>query len=136
MQGKNLILFIGGGQTEWPALQHALGELGIADGVLYVPGVEQALLYLENREEPIPSVVLLTIEDAGGDGLEALDILKADEQLGRVPIVVLASCNDVQLVNESFARGAAGYLVEPDDRRQFAKVIRRIQDYWSLSELP
>jgi len=134
MRAEKLMLFIGGRQTQWPALERALGELGIADGVLYADGMNQALIYLENREEPVPSVVLLTID--GDDALEALKILKADERLGQTPVVVLANSNDERLVNESFARGGAGYMVEPGDIGEFARAIRIVRDYWSLSELP
>ena len=130
------MLFIGDGHTDWPGVEHALSEMSIADDVLYVDGMEQALIHLGNHEESVPSVVLLTLDDGGRDGLEALKILKADERLGRVPVVVLASSNDVQLVDESFALGAAGYMVQPGDSAELAEAIRMIQDYWSLSELP
>ena len=136
MRAKKLMLFIGGRQTEWPAIERALSELGIAGGVLYAERMDQALTYLHNREEPVPSVVLLTIDEGGSDGLEALKVLKADERIGRVPVVVLASSNDERLVNESFALGAAGYMLEPDDSREVAEAIRMIRNYWSLSELP
>ncbi|MBN2130932.1 MAG: hypothetical protein JW741_15630 [Sedimentisphaerales bacterium] len=130
------MLFIGGRQTKWPAVEQALGELGIADGVLYVQGLEQARTHLESHDQTAPSVVLLSIDRIGGNGLDALKTLKANERLGRVPVVVLASSSDARLVNESFAQGAAGYLVEAADSREFAQAIRRIHDYWTLSELP
>jgi hypothetical protein len=39
-------------------------------------------------------------------------------------------------VRESFALGAAGYLAGPTDCHAVAEAIRRIYNYWSLSELP
>lgn len=111
-----------------------MGELGIDDGVLYTNGMDQALMYLGNREEPVPSVVLLTLD--GGDGLKVLRILKADKRFGRTPVVVLAGSRDERLIDESFALGAAGYMVQPDDSREFAQTIVMINNYWSLSELP
>jgi len=130
------MLLVGGCQSRWATVEQALGELGIAGGVLCVGDVDDALTYLWNSEETVPSVVLLSIQDAGGDRLDALKVLKAHERLQRIPVVVLANSNDVRLVNESFALGAAGYMLEPADNREFAEAIRRIHDYWNLSELP
>jgi len=130
------MLIVGGCQSRWASVEQALAELGIAGGVRCVGDVDDALTYLWNTEGALPSVVLLGIEDAGGDRLDALKVLKADERLQRIPVVVLAPSNDVRLVNESFALGAAGYMVEPADSREFAEAIRRIHDYWSLCELP
>ena len=130
------MLFIGGGQTQWLAVREALSELGISDSVVYIRGAHAALAHLGKPREAVPCVVLLSIDDIGGDGLDTLKVLKADKRLARVPVVVLASSNDVRLVNESFALGAAGYMVEPGDSRELAEAIRMIHQYWSLSEVP
>jgi response regulator of citrate/malate metabolism len=37
---------------------------------------------------------------------------------------------------QSFQLGVAGYMVKPVDYKQFVDVVRVIDLYWTLSELP
>jgi DNA-binding NarL/FixJ family response regulator len=37
---------------------------------------------------------------------------------------------------QSFDLGVAGYMTKPVDYRQFVEVVRSINLYWTISELP
>ena len=37
---------------------------------------------------------------------------------------------------ESFNLGVAGYMAKPVDYQQFVEVMRSINTYWTLSEMP
>jgi DNA-binding NarL/FixJ family response regulator len=110
--------------------------LGIADCVLHLPEVPEAMDYLRGCDGDGPSVVVLRLNGAVDQMLNALKTVKAEERLQSVPVVTLASSDDGRLVDQSFALGAAGHMVERTDPGEFAEAIRMIHDYWSLSELP
>ena len=136
MERAKTILLVGDYQTEWPAVERALGALSIADRVLHLPEISDALDYLTDCEGGEPSVVVLRLNGAVDQMLDLLKTVKADKRLQGIPVVTLAPSDEVRLVNESFALGAAGYMVERTDPAEFAEAIRMIHDYWSLSELP
>ena len=70
------------------------------------------------------------------NGTEFMRIVKADEALRRIPIVVLTTSNSEQDISNSFGLGAAGYMVKSVDYKKFMEIIKTIDLYWTLSKLP
>ncbi len=70
------------------------------------------------------------------NGIEFLEIAKSDDDLKKIPIVVLTTSKEEQDKVDSFNLGVAGYMIKPVDYLKFVEVIKTIDLYWSLSELP
>ncbi|MFX0092049.1 MAG: response regulator, partial [Candidatus Hodarchaeota archaeon] len=70
------------------------------------------------------------------NGLEFLKIIKQDNDLKHIPVIILTSSNEEQDIIESFNLGVAGYMVKPLDYNEFVEIIRAVSNYWQLSELP
>jgi CheY-like chemotaxis protein len=70
------------------------------------------------------------------NGLEFLQVVKQDLELRRIPVVVLTSSREEQDRVESFDLGVAGYMLKPVDYQQFVEIVRAIDLYWTLSQLP
>jgi CheY-like chemotaxis protein len=69
------------------------------------------------------------------NGLEFLEVVKADPLLKRIPVIVLTTSRQEQDRVASFCLGVAGYMVKPVNYHQFVEVVRTIDLYWTLSEL-
>ncbi len=70
------------------------------------------------------------------NGVEFLKHMRADERLKPIPVIVLTTSREEQDRVSSFNLGVAGYMIKPVDYLQFVEVIRAINLYWTLSELP
>ena len=70
------------------------------------------------------------------NGFEFLALIKQDEHLKRFPVIVLTTSEEQQDKLNSFNLGVAGYMAKPVDYRKFVEVMRSIDLYWSISELP
>ena len=70
------------------------------------------------------------------NGIGFLKILKADDSLKKIPVVVLTTSADKADTVESFELGVAGYVVKPIGYKEFIEKIGAINLYWTLSELP
>ena len=70
------------------------------------------------------------------NGLEFLQVLKQDTILKKIPVIVLTTSKNEQDKLESFRLGVAGYMIKPVDYQQFVEVVRTINLYWTLSEMP
>jgi CheY-like chemotaxis protein len=118
------------------SVRRALRELN-SNHVLNVAGNgEEALVYLRNPQNSLPGIILLDINMPRMNGLDFLKILKADDRLRRIPVVVLTTSKEEKDRLESFNLSAAGYMVKPVDYAGFVEVVRTIQHYWNLSEMP
>jgi len=118
------------------SVKRALRELNV-NHVLDVAGNgEEALVHLRNQKNPLPGIILLDINMPRMNGLDLLKILKADERLRRIPVVVLTTSKEEKDRLESFNLSVAGYMIKPVEYAGFVEVVRTIQRYWNLSEMP
>jgi CheY-like chemotaxis protein len=118
------------------SVKRALRELN-SNHVLNVAGNgEEALVYLRNEENPLPGIILLDLNMPRMNGIDFLKILKADQRLRRIPVVVLTTSKEEKDRMETFELSVAGYMLKPVDYSGFVEVVRTIQRYWNLSEMP
>src|SRR6056297_1294386 len=109
---------------------------------LYVVGDgEEAMAYLHGQGEyadaPHPDLILLDLNLPKKDGREVLAEIKADDDLRRVPVVVLTTSSDEQDILKSYNLHANCYITKPIDLEQFIRVVQSIQDFWfSIVVLP
>ncbi len=83
-----------------------------------------------------PDLILLDLNMPKMNGIEFLKVVKADENLRMIPVVVLTTSHEQRDIVESFELSAAGYMVKSADYAEFARIIRMIDKYWTLSETP
>jgi chemotaxis family two-component system response regulator Rcp1 len=96
-------------------------------------GVE-AMDYLRRRGQYSdairPDLILLDLNLPRCDGRQVLAEIKADEELRRIPIVVLTISNEEEDVLRSFDLHANSFITKPIDFEQFLHVVRSIEDFW------
>lgn len=86
---------------------------------------------------PPPDLILLDINMPGMGGLAALETLRADPDLRRIPVVVLSTSDDVTDVLKSYDIGANSYVTKPVDVAGMMKVANLFDQYWfQLVRLP
>jgi len=96
-------------------------------------GVE-ALSYLrkegEYADKPRPDLVLLDLNMPRKDGRDVLEEIKDDEQLRRIPVVVMTSSEAEEDIVQSYDLHANAYLTKPIDFDGFLDVVERIEEFW------
>jgi len=130
------ILLVEDDMIDAMTVKRALKELNILNPVVTVENGEEALEYLRNEENEKPGIILLDLNMPRMNGVEFLRISKSEENLKRIPVIVLTtSLEEIDRV-DTFNLGVAGYMVKPVDYKKFVEVVKAINLYWSLSELP
>ena len=136
MRNSKPILLIEDDNVDVMTVERVLRELKIANQLVSTSNGEQALEYLRTNGNKKPCVILLDLNMPKMNGAEFLKIVKKDEVLKKIPVVVLTTSSQQRDVVESFKLGAAGYMVKSVDYGKFVETIRTINLYWTLSELP
>ena len=96
-------------------------------------GVE-ALAFLRREgafaTAPRPDLVLLDLNLPRKDGREVLAEIKADEQLRRIPVVVLTTSTAEADILRTYDLHANCYIQKPVDVEQFIAVVQSVEDFW------
>jgi len=125
MRSSKPILLIEDDNVDVMTVERVFRDLKIANQLVSTSNGEQALEYLRTNGNKKPCFILLDLNMPKMNSTEFLKIVKTDEALKKIPVVV-----------ESFKLGAAGYMVKSVDYGKFVETIRTINLYWTLSELP
>lgn len=77
-----------------------------------------------------PDIILLDLNLPRLDGREVLQQIKDDEDLRRIPVVVLTTSADEQDVLRMYDLHANCYITKPVDLEQFLDIVKTIEDFW------
>jgi CheY-like chemotaxis protein len=130
------ILLVEDDQVDAMTVRRALKELHVLNRLEHVENGEAALARLRDGEANHPCLILLDLNMPVMNGIELLHAVKSDPELRRIPVVVLTTSEEQKDKIDSFNLGVAGYMRKPVDYRQFVEMIRSIDAYWTVSELP
>lgn len=130
------ILLVEDDQVDTMTVIRALKEIHVTNPLVHLENGEEAVNYLQNPKSEKPCIVLLDLNMPIMNGIEFLHVVKNDAQLKRIPVVVLTTSEEQQDKVNSFNMGVAGYMAKPVDYRQFVEVMRSIDAYWTISEMP
>ncbi|MBF0460350.1 MAG: response regulator [Magnetococcales bacterium] len=136
MKGMKTILLLEDDRVDAMTVKRALKVIHVNNPVAVVGNGEEGVAWLQDPQNEQPCIILLDLNMPRMNGIEFLNVIKQEERLRTIPVVVLTTSKDELDRARSFGLGVAGYMVKPVDYLQFVEVIRTINLYWTLSELP
>jgi CheY-like chemotaxis protein len=130
------ILLVDDDELDRATVQRAFRKNHLRNELLIAENGERALEILRSEGRRLPGLILLDLNMPVMGGLELLRILKCDDTLRAVPVVVLTSSAMESDKVESYDLSVAGYIVKPVDFAKFVDVTRVLDLYWTVCELP
>ena len=95
---------------------------------------EEVLPYLNRQGQyaktVAPNLILLDLHLPGLDGLEILSLLKNDQRLKIIPIIVLTGSRADAETTESYNLGASCFVQKPTEIEEFNKLVNLIDSFW------
>lgn len=114
--------------------KRALSKMESKSHLSCVPNGEDALAFLRREKEfadaPRPDLIFLDIKLPKLSGHEVLAIIKADESLRMIPVVVLTNSTLSADVDAAYRNYANSYVEKAADFETYQQVLFEIQEYW------
>jgi CheY-like chemotaxis protein len=112
----------------------AFKDMKLENKISVVRDGEEALRFLKKQDEhigaPTPQLVLMDINLPGIDGKQLLDIIKKDEELKEIPVVML-TCSDTDAdISECYDKHVNWYITKPIDYDKYTKVMHEIEAFY------
>lgn len=134
MNNSLKILLIEDDQIEVMKFNRAVAKLEVAHKIQNAEDGEVALRLLEERDR-LPNLILLDLNMPKINGVEFLSILKNDEILKYIPVVVLSTSSNKRDLLECYKLGIAGYVLKPLKYEEYVEKIKKVLSYWSINSL-
>ncbi len=121
--------------------QEALKESKVTNNLSVAEDGVEALAFLKREgkyaDAPRPDLLLLDLNLPKKDGRELLEEIKANENLRRIPVVVLTTSKAEEDIVRMYNQHANCYITKPIDFDQFIEVIKSIENFWlTIVKLP
>ena len=114
--------------------REALEESKFTNHITVASDGEEAIRYLRKAppftEASRPDLILLDLNLPRKDGREVLAEVKQDEDLKRIPIVILTTSQAPDDVRKSYNLHANCYINKPLDLKQFMGIVKSIENFW------
>lgn len=86
---------------------------------------------------PIPVAMLLDLNIPGTDGRDVIKVVKQQEEVQMMPIIVLTSSRSPHDIKACYRHGVNSYILKPMGITEMQATVRTLLQYWFLfSALP
>ena len=131
------ILLVEDSDEDYLAFTRALRDMAVTVSLPRCTRGEEALDYLYRRgrfadpaQAPRPALVLLDLNLPGLDGRELLTLIKGDEHLKSIPVVIVTTSHNPRDIEWCYQHGANSYQVKAIGYDQFRSAMRQLVEYW------
>ena len=136
MKSSKPILLVEDDNVDAMTVRRAMKDLNVPNGIIHQLDGEDALEYLRSSDNKRPCVILLDLNMPRMNGIDFLKIIKNDNELKQIPVIVMTTSKDERDKMESFEFSVAGYIIKSTDYKKFVEALKILNLYWTLSELP
>lgn len=114
---------------------------GLKNQLCIVNNGEEALMFLRREEgyvdAPTPCLILLDLKMPRMDGFDVLEIIKDEDTLRSIPVIILTSSERDKDIERAYQLGCNSYIKKPVNFTNFIEAITEIKRFWlTLSKIP
>jgi CheY-like chemotaxis protein len=86
--------------------------------------------YKEPGSAPRPSLILLDVDMPRKDGLQTLQEIRNNPEIRTIPVVVLTTSRDRDLMLRIYKLGGSAFITKPTVYKDIIKALDRLCAYW------
>lgn len=129
---SQVILLVEDSEDDYEATMRAFQKANLHNPVHWSSSGQQALDFLHagTVKTQLPGLILLDLNMPGLDGRRTLQLIKEDNTLKHIPVIILTTSNDERDVNICYQMGANTYIQKPVTFEGLIAAIKRLKEYW------
>ena len=117
-------------------IEEALLQRGAARCIVRVDDGVAALERLRDPAHPVPDLIVLDLNMPRMNGRELLAVLKDDEELKVIPVVVLTTSGAPDDVTAAYRRHTNAYITKPVNLDDFIQAVQSIDAFFLDTATP
>ncbi len=112
----------------------AFKDMQMENNLNVVKDGEEALMFLRKQgsyaNAPTPQLILLDINLPGINGKQLLEMIKKDESLKDIPVVMLTCSEEDSDISDCYDKQVNWYITKPIDFDKYTKVMHEIEAFY------
>jgi CheY-like chemotaxis protein len=124
------ILLVEDDEADALLIQEALEQRGETRSITQVQDGVAALDHLRSPDSERPDLIVLDLNMPRMNGHELLGILKNDEKLRTIPVVVLTTSSTSTDIEAAYDRHANAYVTKPVTLDAFTSTVHSIDEFF------
>jgi two-component system response regulator len=131
------ILLVEDNQDDYEATCRAFEKANLSNPIVWCRSGRDALDFLKREgahrdasNGARPGLVLLDLNMPGMDGRKTLELIKQDDSLKQIPVIILTTSADERDIQACYRTGANTYVQKPVSFEGLIEAIRRLKEYW------
>jgi CheY-like chemotaxis protein len=123
-------------------IRRNLKRLGLVNPVIHFKDGREVLDFLFGKsdgphwQEGHSYLLLLDIRMPKVDGVEVLRSIKANPELGKIPVIMITTTDDPRDIEQCHVFGCSSYIVKPVRYEKFVEAIRKVGLFFKVIEVP
>jgi two-component system response regulator len=126
----NTILLVEDNPDDEMLALRAFKKNNVVSPIIVARDGQEAVDYLFNPANALPTVILLDLKLPRVDGIEVLKRVRADERTALVPVIMLTSSIQDTDLRASYSLGANSYMRKALDFDRFTSAIGALANFW------
>lgn len=140
MSHKTNILLVEDNDLDVAILKRSMKKLDVDNFLVRARDGLEALEFLKSNlvDQTLahPYVILLDINMPRMNGHEFLAELRATDALKASQVYVFTTSDSKKDINLAYENNANGYIVKPNSASELTDILRALQEFWSICEVP
>jgi len=142
MQTDAIILVAEDDDGQFSLIKRNLFRSGVNNRIVRFSDGQQTLDFLTQLKNPEfpnsrnPCLLILDIRMPKVDGFEVLTFMKNDSLLKKIPVIVLSTASDQQVVHKCQECGCDLFVAKPVEYEKFVETITQISHFLSVIKIP
>jgi len=130
------ILLVEDDDIDAKIVERAFKKLRIANPIIRAKDGVMALEVLRSTAISRPYIILLDLNMPRMGGLEMLEELRGDKNLTNNVVFVLTTSKDDKDKFAAYSQNIAGYILKESLQNGFDDLVKLLDHYWRIVELP
>jgi len=102
----------------------------VEDGIDLLEHLKREGKYEHLKGEPLPGIILLDLNMPRLDGRGALEEIRKDPDLRKIPVVVLTTSQSEEDIVRTYDLGVNSYITKPVTFDGLVNVVKVLNQYW------
>jgi CheY-like chemotaxis protein len=111
-------------------LRRCFAKAGVPEPSVQVCSSGESAMEWLASARPLPSLIFLDHKMPRRTGLEVLSWIRSNPALGEIPVFMLSTGSEVELIESARSTGAEGYFVKPIDLDRLQWLLGNALAYW------